>query len=255
MSNPLKSIISSVVTFAAKAAPHIIDGMTTDGIPTHDHVGHDSHFAENVRILYVNGVGSREKRCQKLARQVSSIFDNCRVDYVYGPLTFQDAYKALKNHKEPKGAPLLLNTLLQLHEELQSYTPPSSSQHGQRFLAGGERIICILHSGGGTAFESIKSRIPREVLERIDLITFGSAQLFREEGFRSVRNVVATNDAIPIISSVGTGHFDSLVSAPIRLTQRLGGKNPIDSHQFSSETYKHALEQVRHEYDPELSFS
>ena len=255
MSISLKNIISSAISLAVKAAPHIIDGMTTDGTPTHDHVG-DTQFAENARIIYVNGVGSREERCQSLARQVSSTFDNCRVDYVYGPLTFIDAYKAVKEHTEPEGASLLLHTLLQLHEELNSYTPPSPSTRGQRFLAEGERIICILHSGGGAAFESIRSRIPRQVLERIDLITFGSAQVFRkEDGFRSVRNIVGTNDAIPFITSMGTGQVSALIDAPIRFTQRLDEENPIDSHQFSSETYKHALEQVRREYDTELSFS
>jgi hypothetical protein len=247
-----KTLFSSIISSAAQALPYVLEGMTIEGSPHHDHVG-TQHFADNARILFVNGVGSREHHCREKARQISKVFDDCRVDYVYVPLTFTDAHRAIKDHTEPDGSTLLLHTILRCNEELESRASSSPHERANRVLNGGERLICLLHSGGGATFESIRNKIPSKILDRIDIVTFGSAQLFHPEGFRSVRNFVASNDIVPIAGSMISRNMKSLFNKATHLKPALDGENSVSSHQFLSHTYQHALTQFRHEYDLEFS--
>jgi hypothetical protein len=249
----LRGFLSNAASSAVQALPYIVDGMTTEGRPNRDHVGH-RYFADNARIIFVNGVGSREHHCRENAEHISKIFDNSRVDYVYVPLAIAAAGAAIAGHTEPDGGTLLLHTILDCDDDLESLRPLPPDQRASRILKGGERIICFVHSGGGATFESIKDKIPPEVLDRIDLLSFGSAQLFRPDGFRNVHNFVAANDVVPALSSLVSGNiralFDSVVTrqAPV-----LDKETSVESHQFLSQTHQSALAQLLHDYTAELT--
>ncbi len=245
---------SSLLRLAAQALPCVIDGLTTEGRPTHGHVG-DTLFADNARIIFINGVGSREHHCQEKARQISAIFDGSRVDYIFVPLTFADAQRAIKNRTEPAGSTLVLHTIQQAYHELQENSHPMSCKSPHRYLSGGERIICIVHSGGGATFETIKSQIPQQVLDRIDLVSIGSAHVFDDVGFRNIRNFVAQNDPVPFVCTCLSRNIRALFHEGNNLVPVRGDENPIASHQFSSRTYQPTLEQIRDEYAPELTLA
>lgn len=248
-----KNLVSSLISGASQALPYIIDGLTTDGMPAKGYVG-NTLYADNVRILFFNGVGSREDHCREKAKEISKVFGNCRVDYGYVPLTFFSAVDAIADHTKPLGADLLLDTLRTFDQELRHGKRPSSScKKAGRFLVGGERIICILHSGGGATLESIKNEIPYHVKDIMDVISFGSAQLFLTGEFRSVRNFVASNDPVPCVSAILSAAPERVFDAPIDVAPVLGRENPLESHQFLSRTYQNALQSARQEYDEELS--
>jgi hypothetical protein len=244
------SIVSSLIGSLVQAAPYIIDGATTSGDPCHGSVGH-KQFADNARILFINGVGSREEHCREKASLISDIFDHCKVDYVYVPLTFSSACTSLQNRSRPRGGQIVLDTINRMNAEIRGLVPPANIPLTHKILEGGERIICIVHSGGGATFRSIADSIPPAVRERIDLISFGSANLFRTGTFRSVRNIVASNDPIPLVGSLITHDARGLLDRGTILTPTQLGENSIQSHQFMSATYRTTLHSLRWEYEDE----
>lgn len=246
--------IRTFLSQAAAAVPHFLYGISKAGHPHHGHVG-TTLFADNARILFVNGVGSRERHCREKAQEISRIFDNCRDDYTYIPLTFSDAHRAVKDRIEPAGSTLLIATIERLYREIQENQLPPSAQASHRLLNGGERIICIVHSGGGGTFETIRNHLSPEILDRIDIVSIGSAALFTDHRFRRIRNFVGKNDLVPFVCSALFGNLAALVHEHTQYLPVRHRENPIASHQMTSHTYRSALEQLRDEYAPELCAS
>lgn len=110
-----------------------------------------------------------------------------------------------------------------------------------------------MHSEGGATFETIKSHLPGGILDRIDMVSIGSAHLFSDPGFRSTRNFIAKNDVIPLLGSLLSLNLRGLFGRTVQEVPVLHGEGPIASHQFLSQTYRTVLDQIHTEYAAELS--
>jgi len=230
-------------------------------MPEHGFVGGDL-FAKNVRILFVNGLRYNKNSCYRAAFHISQIFNSALVHYTYIPLTLPQIVQSIAYGSRPNGCQLLLQNIKQHLQELHNQkSVVTLAQHRktkdpeQKTLAGGERLIVIVHSGGGAMLEAIQNDLTEEERDRIDVISFGSAHLFRHDyQFRQVVNVVAHGDPVPYISDLFylvTRQLRELMKPPYYVGEP-ENRIRLEHHSFLGDAYQETLKGLKEEYELEM---
>jgi len=218
------------------------------GTPETGSVG-SKRFADNLRILFVNGIGTSHDECRNKCRSISQIFGDSRVDYAYLPLTIPDVVNAL--NPESKSNSQLLKKIQTLLAELKPWSQPHTEQKTNNYLMGGPRLLIIAHSGGGAEIKTLMKELPAQNRDLIDIVSLGSAHLFRpKEGWRKTDNFVARTDPIPFICSCIAGNLRSLIH---QATHYIGREQESigEAHGFLNPTYQRALQRIASTYKKE----
>jgi len=218
--------------------------------PAAGHVG-ENLYAQNVRILFVNGIGYTKPSSLQAAEKISEIFGSSRVDYCFLPLCYTQVLQSIIYKKQPKGSDLLLKTIRKCLKGLEN-----QNSQKEKTLKSGERLIIIAHSAGGIAIETIRENLKRNEKRDIDILSFGSAHHFRKSyGFNNAINVVARGDPVLYLSEVLLQWVHNLRES--RTLPRFVGspvpKITLGRHHFLSEDYQNELQNIKKEYDRDIS--
>lgn len=209
-------------------------------IPQEGCVGR-SFYADNVRILFVNGILTTASECEANARVISKIFSNTRVDYAYIPTSIADTMESVIFSRPVAGSSYLLSSIQRNLESLKNRPDPT--------------LIIMAHSGGAATLHAITQALSEREKNMIHVITFGAAYIFSDtDGFKAVTNIVAERDIVPRVSSFATGRFfapfqqRNLVTLPAETSAQL-----VKSHIISGPEYIRGIEAIKKAYDHALS--
>ena len=223
------------------------------GSPENGCVG-EKPFAPNIRMLFVNGVGTSLEKCKTIATSISRIFNDCLVHYTYAPLRYDQVIRTIMSGHRPSSCNVLLAHIRERLQELhQAEQPLSESDRtvasvSQSAFGEKARLVIFAHSGGGALLEAIREELTPEERQQIDVYSFGSAHLFSpEEGFETVKNAVAGGDPIPAVCRL----LDKRIH-PLGETWNIGSHAlcNISNHSILNDIYQLALWHIRINYMP-----
>lgn len=213
--------------------------------PTRGSVGQARLF-QNFRIMFLNGCYYEESESQAAAQKISQLFRerigaDIKVHYTHIPTTFSQAREVLRRNVEHPGSTFLLQTIqkrLKNIDHPRSHKPSAFSE-----LEGGGRLALVVHSGGGVLLKSIMGQLTLKERQKIDVITMGSAWLFKKEDFHSVQNFIAYWDPVPRLAQLATSLWPRRYNAEV-LPAGSPLQKPVISHKFFRGPYQGALKQV-----------
>jgi hypothetical protein len=192
-----------LTTMREKVRKAVAPIFNPPGLPQNGSVG-KKPFAPDVRILFVNGVGTTLESCRRTANAISRIFNDCLVHYTYLPLRYDQVLRTIMYGHRPASCDLLLSHIRErLHELVQTEHSPSDADRrvatvSQHALEQNPRLVAFVHSGGGAMLEAIREELTPEERSHIEVYSFGSAHMFSPaEGFENVKNAVAGGDPVP----------------------------------------------------------
>ena len=217
--------------------------------PVQGSVGQGRLFT-NFRIMFVNGCDYDECESQAAAEKISHLFRErvgaeVKVHYTHIPMTFRQAIDSLRWNIPHPASDFLLQSIRKrlLKPKTHQYQKPST--FGE--LKGGGRLALVLHSGGGALLKSIMAQLTPEERQKIDVITMGSAWIFKKGDFHKVKNFIAYWDPFPRLAQFATSLWPRQYHAETLPAGSLLQK-PIISHKFFRGPYQGVLKQVIDKY-------
>jgi hypothetical protein len=209
-------------------------------------------FAQDIKILFVNGVGNTLETCRETAQALSQIFNNSLVHYTYLPLRYDQVIRSIMYGHRPSSCDLLLTNIKERLHELRTSVKRHSrfdqrvSTTAQLAIESTPRLLVFVHSGGGAMLEAIRAELTEEDRSDIAVYSFGSAHMFSEkEGFEKVKNAVAGGDPVPAICRLMDRRISPLgeawtVGAPALFN--------IANHSILNDIYQLAMWHIRENY-------
>lgn len=204
-------------------------------------------FAENTRIIYVNGVGNTLQTCRETAQTISRVFNDSRVDYTYIPLRVDEVARSILFGHRPASCDLLVaNIRQQLHdlsESRKNLTNRSITSLAENGDPQQSKLLIFVHSGGGAMLEAVRNELSEEERSQISVYSFGSAHQFGpQEGFRSVTNAVAGGDPVPSLCRLLDRKLE-----PQTESWNIGGPSSLNirNHLILNDPYQLAIEHIR----------
>jgi hypothetical protein len=193
-------------------------------------------FAKNVRIIFANGADYTKEECLNTCKVISDLFKS-KVHYTYFPMTPRQVIRTVTSGKKFEVCKELEENV---KKRIKKVTSPKEN--------GAGRVIIIAHSAGGAVLGL--AELSEEEKKRIQVVSFGSARLFRPGEFGWVKNIVARCDVIPAIFSALAGW---MLRFPAQV-ERVGPRwqMPFASHSFLNKTYQDALKRFKEEVEIEL---
>lgn len=174
-------------------------------------VGSPNMGPRNVRIITINGIGYQPIHCKDMAEVISKMFSGIQVDSAYLGITKNDVVHALKLNT-PKIDHFIRPLQKKLTDTFNEIKPsdseeednsPVSEQTPPLFWQGDEtesRIVVVIHSGGAAFMRAALKTLPKEIAEKIHVLTFGGACQIGTEGVAEASNFIHKNDLIPTVS-------------------------------------------------------
>lgn len=208
--------------------------------------------AANIKILFVNGVGTTHEACRRMASSISRIFSDSYVHYTYMPLRYDQVIRTIMFGHRPSACDLLLaNIRERLHELADAPRAPSDTDRriavaSSRALEQPQKLILFVHSGGGAMLEAIREELTADERRQMEVYSLGSAHLFSPaEGFDTVKNAVAGGDPVPAMCRL----VDRRVY-PLGDAWNVGqwALFNIANHSLLSDIYQLAIWQIRENY-------
>jgi len=257
----ISTIINYVAHSLIKKIKRIVSAIfPIPQLPACGHIG-GNLYAKNVRILFINGVGYSKNSSARAAKRISTIFGNCSVHYTFVPLSYAKVVQAIAYGKESIGCDLLLQNIKMHLRELKKQKPDvlisshrdqDQDKQNNNILIGNSRLILFAHSGGGAMVEAIQKKLTRAEKQHIDIISFGSAHLFRHNcGFNRVINIVARGDPVPYISD-SLYRYTRKLRELLKVPRFVGHRVTMiqrERHRFLGDVYTRALKSIKEEYD------
>lgn len=153
---------------------------------------------DKVRVTFINGILNTRNAMHETLEMISGSHGDVNVHYVYRPtegwtwdisrgimIKTAFSYGFRSTH-----AYLLAQMWRSLIEEMGG-------------VAGGGTIMHYAHSLGGAETDRARDLLTPEEQKMIRVITFGSATVIRNEGFKSVINIVSVNDGVCLLDPIG----------------------------------------------------
>ena len=201
----------------------------------------------NFRVMFVNGCSYEEWENRAAAEKISKLFyertgEAIKVHYTYVPITARQIVYSVRWNVDPPGGDILLNNIRKLLNRLDA---KKNSVRGE--LTSGGRLALVLHSGAGALLNSIMKRLTSEERKKIDVISLGSAHIFKKEDFHEVMNFVAYWDPFPRLvqfsESLWPRQYPEEVLPAGSILQL-----PVLAHKFFRFPYQDALRHVVEKY-------
>lgn len=237
----VQSVCASIQAFLAAIVlriGYIASAIFQTGRHPESGVVGKGYFSPNVRLLYVNGLSSDSKKCQRTSRAISHIFDGTVVSYTYLPLRLDQVARAILFAHRPTSCDYLVENIRTQLRELRV-----GSEKAWKDDSAWPTLKIFAHSAGGAMLGVIRDELTPEERSHIEVYSFGSAHLFdATDGFLDVTNITARGDPIPWVCRVANrfAHSDAeviSVGSPVSLS--------LANHGIRGEPYEMALWQIR----------
>ncbi len=245
------AVFLALLSLVHRVKTAVMPIFTPHGVAENGSVG-STPFSPAIRLLYVNGVGTRVEKCRRTAHAISSIFNNSLVHYTYVPLRYDQVVRTIMYGYRPPACDLLLanirERLRDIHaaEQQRSERDQRVEDASQRAIAQTSKLIIFVHSGGGALLEAIRDELTVDEKRQIDVYSFGSAHLFSpDEGFDTVKNVVASGDPIPTLCRL----MDRRIY-PLGKPWNIGGHTllNVSRHSMLHDIYQLSLWHIKENY-------
>ena len=206
----------------------------------------EGRLFRNFRVMFINGCSYEEWENIAAAEKISQLFQErigqgIKVHYTYVPLNFKQVIHSVRWNIDPSGCDLLLQNIRERLRHIDK--PPSEKPSKFGELKTGGRLSLVLHSGAGALLKSIMKKLTPEERKKIDVITLGSASLFKKEDFHNVMNFVAHWDPFPRLAQLAESLWPRRYNAEV-LSAGSIMQMPVLSHKFFRFPYQEALKKV-----------
>ena len=205
----------------------------------------EGRLFRNFRVMFINGCSYEEWESIAAAQKISQLFQerigqSVKVHYTYIPMNFKQVIHSVRWNIDPPGNDILLQSI---RERLQHISKPPSQKPSRFGELEGGRLALVLHSGAGAYLKSIMRRLTPEERKKIDVITLGSACLFKKEDFHNAMNYIAHWDPFPRLAQFAESFWPRRYNAEV-LSAGSVLQAPVLSHKFFRFPYQDALKKV-----------